>query len=79
MLAILEEWMATGRYENRVENIRTGTGPNLEATGIKLEQGTTVFDDGELDEIIGAHGKDWLFYDPIEALASDVGRTDTRN
>jgi len=65
--AILAEWTSSRRYAERVENLRSGQGPILNRTGIKLREGTTVVDDDEVDQLFGGGGSDWLLYD----LAND--------
>lgn len=60
LTALLDAWTARDSYNNRVNAIRTGAG-NL--NGIKLEAGTTVFDDDATDALVGQRGRDWFFGD----------------
>jgi large repetitive protein len=57
--AIFREWTSTAPYADRVQNLLTGAGSNL--NGIKLEAGTTVFDDGNVDSLTGNLGMDLFF------------------
>jgi hypothetical protein len=50
-------------YSDRVQNIRTSSGPILGGTGYKLVNDLTVYDDGECDMLTGSSGLDWFFFD----------------
>jgi Ca2+-binding RTX toxin-like protein len=70
LLAILEEWKRTDRaYLERVKNLRQGGGLN----GSAVLDATTVFEDGDKDELAGGAGLDWFFIhagDSITDLAA---------
>jgi Ca2+-binding RTX toxin-like protein len=72
LLAILEEWNSDRSYDDRIANLRSGAGPSLEGTGVKLEKGLTVFDDGERDYLRGYGGQDWFLFDPLEDRVRDL-------
>src|SRR5262249_48314666 len=55
--AILNEWASANLYEDRVNNIRSGGGAN----GAIVFNDSTVFDDGVIDALTGAGGRDWFF------------------
>jgi Ca2+-binding RTX toxin-like protein len=55
--AILDEWTSGNYYDDRVSNIRNGTGAN----GAFVFDDTTVFDDGARDTLYGAGGRDWFW------------------
>jgi Ca2+-binding RTX toxin-like protein len=61
LAAILAEWNSSRDYAARTANIREGNGPVLAGTGIFLQQGLSVKDDGARDELFGSGGKDWFF------------------
>ena len=66
-------------YASRVENIRMGSGPILDGTGIRLSTNITVIDDDVRDKLEGKMGLDWFFArldgsadeDDLKKLASD--------
>ena len=70
--AILGEWTSNSGYLTRVRNIRSGGG-SLAGTGIKLEAGVTVHDDGESDTLKGDSGRDWFFAD-VDVFDDDDDR-----
>ncbi len=53
---VREEWTSGRGYTERVNNIRTGSGPVL--NGVQLSA-STVFDDGNQDLLFGNSGRDW--------------------
>ena len=61
LAAILAEWTSSRDYAARTANILAGNGPALAGTGIFLQQGVSVDDDGVRDELFGNGGKDWFF------------------
>ena len=65
-MAILGEWTRTTDYTIRSNNINDGTGSNAP---IALN-GTTVFDDGDIDDLFGSGGRDWFFAD-LDGLNGD--------
>jgi hypothetical protein len=79
LLALLDEWNSDGSYADRVDNIRTGSGPFLGGTGYMLAKGVTVFDDGEFDRLTGSSGLDWFFFDPDEDDANDKRKFEEMN
>jgi Ca2+-binding RTX toxin-like protein len=61
---IHKEWTSERSYEERIENLRNGTGPLLAGSGIQLKgsgAAATVFDDGQQDRLRGGSGSDWYF------------------
>jgi Ca2+-binding RTX toxin-like protein len=71
LLAILAEWTSSRTYAQRVANLRNAGGPVLGDSGIKLQRGETVFDDTEVDTLLGGADLDWLFFDPTRDRAWD--------
>jgi hypothetical protein len=71
--AIYAEWSSARTYAERIANIRTASGPLLDGTNLKLEKQTSVFDDGDADNLNGASGTDWYFYLLGEDLANRNG------
>ncbi|MCA9449618.1 MAG: hypothetical protein KC931_21030, partial [Candidatus Omnitrophica bacterium] len=57
---IREEWTSHRSYTNRVENLRTGSGPILNSS-VYLKTRETVQDDHAVDYLFGEKGRDWLF------------------
>jgi Ca2+-binding RTX toxin-like protein len=58
LCAIVDEWSRTdGVYEDRVNNLRFGSGLN----GSVLLNSQTVHDDGDFDQLTGSAGRDWFF------------------
>jgi hypothetical protein len=63
---IIAEWDSARRFPERVDNLRSGSGPILEGTGVALIASgpdQNVFDDGDEDELHGESGRDWFFAD----------------
>ncbi len=59
---ILAEWTSSRGYLKRVDNIRHGTGPILGGTGVHLQRGDTVLNDGTQEiELRGMQSRDWFF------------------
>jgi Ca2+-binding RTX toxin-like protein len=77
--AILAEWNSGRKYELRVQNIRTGSGPILGNTGFQFAKGTTVFDDGSADLLSGEGGRDWFFFALGEDTLTDRQSKETVN
>lgn len=64
LLSLRAEWTADRDYEERINNLRDGTGPVLTGTGIQLKGSgpdANVFDDNARDRLWGASGSDWFF------------------
>jgi uncharacterized repeat protein (TIGR01451 family) len=59
--AILAEWISARSYEDRVDNIRDGSGSATSLNDDFFLDDTTVFGDDELDILIGSIGRDWFF------------------
>jgi len=56
LLQVLDEWNSSDSFNTRVMKLSTGEG------GLpKLEDGTTVIDDGVVDHLVGGPGKNWFF------------------
>jgi Ca2+-binding RTX toxin-like protein len=61
---ILAEWSSTRGYEERLSNLRDGTGPVLSGTDVRLnstDPTRTVFDDDDEDRLKGDKATDWYF------------------
>jgi Ca2+-binding RTX toxin-like protein len=71
LLSLLAEWDRDRKYASRIANLRSGTGSMLAGSGIHLERGRTVFDDGLFDQLTGSAGQDWLWFDSIEDIVTD--------
>jgi hypothetical protein len=71
LLAILLEWTSTREFAARTANISQGLGPVLSGTEIKLLAGETVFDDADVDTLVGASDLDWFLYDLTRDSARD--------
>ncbi|MEQ9067628.1 MAG: hypothetical protein RLO18_12930, partial [Gimesia chilikensis] len=78
LFAIYQEWISADPFGDRVASISTRVdNASLGVNNVRLDD-TTVFDDGELDQLYGAvaRGDDWflldLGYDINNAGAHDV-------
>jgi len=75
LFGLLEEWTSSRTRPERIANLHSGTGPVLDGTGYRLENGTTVFADGAADVLNGAAGIDWFFFlageDKVNGLGND--------
>jgi Ca2+-binding RTX toxin-like protein len=71
LMAILAEWTSSRSFTERVANLQDGLGPILYGTGIKLKKGQTVFDDADVDSLVGAADLDWFLYDATRDNARD--------
>lgn len=71
LLALLAEWNSSNSYNDRVANLRDGTGATPGLNGVfYLNAGTTVSDDNKQDSLSGGSGRDWIFaYLPIDLLS----------
>lgn len=60
LLGIQREWTSSRSYSSRLTNIRNGTGST---GGARLQSGVgaTIFDDGQVDLLIGGGGRDVFF------------------
>ena len=79
LLSVLSEWTATRTYEQKLANIQ-GTGTPDRTNGDNfLQAGTTISDDGSLDEFYSdtKGAKNWLLYRFGEDIAQRVKLTDT--
>jgi Ca2+-binding RTX toxin-like protein len=79
LLLILAEWSSSRQYNVRVQNIRDGAGPILAGTDCQFRKGTTVFDDGQLDQLTGGAGQDWFFFDAAEDQVLDRKKNEAAN
>jgi Ca2+-binding RTX toxin-like protein len=59
LLAILNEWNSGRTYEQRVKNLRDGSGTAARSNGNTFLNDTTVRDDGVEDVLTGDAGFDW--------------------
>jgi hypothetical protein len=71
LLKLLEEWNSGRLYDERVANLRNGSGPILAGSGLSLRKGTTVFDDSDIDQLTGSPGSDWFLFDPSKDILTD--------
>jgi len=72
VIAISDEWKSARPFAERVTNIlgTTFTGSNGSTI---LDPGVTIFDDGDVDTLIGGLGAlDWFFYDFDQDLLGDA-------
>jgi Ca2+-binding RTX toxin-like protein len=62
--ALLLEWNSNRSYNQRVNNVRNGTGPILGGTGVRLLRGLTVSNDFDADDAYGGGELDYFIGDP---------------
>ncbi len=55
------EWNSARTYSQRVANMSAGTGPILDGTGVRLQEGFSVIPDSDADYLFGESGQDWFF------------------
>jgi Ca2+-binding RTX toxin-like protein len=67
--AILDEWTSGASYEDRVAFIRNGGGSN----GASVFDDTTVLDDGLVDILTGAGGRDWFWAGANDKIKDRAG------
>jgi hypothetical protein len=79
LMKLLDEWNSSRSYATRVSNLRAGTGPVLSGTGRSLTVGVTVLNDTSADQLSGAAGMDWFFYDPATDTITDKASIETTN
>ena len=63
---LLAEWTSSRVYDERVDNLRSGSGPILSLSGVKLSASgptRTVFDDQAKDNLKGSRGREWFLAD----------------
>jgi Ca2+-binding RTX toxin-like protein len=77
--SILAEWTSSRSYDKRVANLRSGAGPLLSPTGIRLKKGTTVLDDAAVDTLHGGAGLDWYLFDLAQDQVRDKKKTEAVN
>jgi uncharacterized repeat protein (TIGR01451 family) len=63
LLAIQAEWTSSRSLNQRMADLRSGSGPFLSPLGVKLVAGATVFDDADVDTLFGGADLDWFFAD----------------
>ena len=76
LVSILRGWMSSTSYDSNVNNVVTGSG-FLAGTGVRLEAGSTVHDDGVRDYMFGNNGRD-LFFGDLDGLNGNddgIGRS----
>jgi uncharacterized delta-60 repeat protein len=71
LIALLREWNENPSRSSAIQNISNGSGALLVLGGYKLKKGTTVFDDGSRDVMVGGGGNDWLFFSDSEDKRED--------
>ncbi|HUG90866.1 MAG TPA: hypothetical protein VML55_08540 [Planctomycetaceae bacterium] len=69
---LLDEWTSDRDYATRTANLRDGSGSSERANGSFFLDESTVFDDGEEDQLTGGSGRDSFFFDPDEDRATDL-------
>ncbi len=68
LCSILDEWEhGSGGYQGRVSHIINGGGRN----GSNVFNPTTVFDDDDVDILIGGNGHDWFLANTVGGVALD--------
>ena len=60
---LLSEWTSGRPFDQRVNNLRFGTGDFLDGSGVILARGTTVFNSGQ-DNLDGGSGQNLIFAAP---------------
>jgi Ca2+-binding RTX toxin-like protein len=71
---IMAEWRSERSYEERVDNLRHGSGPLLSGAGVRLQASgpeRTVFDDGSKDKLTGDKDRDWFFASLLDNRKDD--------
>jgi hypothetical protein len=72
----MSEWTSPRDYATRIANLR-GNGSGSRANGnvfLKADgDGATVFDDGAVDQLVGAAGEDWFFANIAGGNLDDLG------
>jgi Ca2+-binding RTX toxin-like protein len=69
LCSILDEWEhGSGGYAGRVSHITNGGGRN----GTNVFDGTTIFDDGDVDVLLGGSGRDWFLMNATGGVAIDL-------
>jgi hypothetical protein len=76
LCAVMSEWTSPRDYATRIANLR-GNGSGSRANGnvfLKADgDGATVFDDGAVDQLVGAAGEDWFFANIAGGNLDDLG------
>jgi Ca2+-binding RTX toxin-like protein len=75
--SVSKEWTSTRNYETRIRNIRSGLGPVLGGTGVRLEYGITMADDKVKDEVFGGLEADWFVIAGLGDILHDQDITET--
>lgn len=71
--AILDEWKSSRAFKTRAANLKAGSGPVLSGTSVALQPGTTVFDDAEVDSLMGNGDSDWFLTNAGKDKFNDKG------
>ncbi|MCA9179636.1 MAG: hypothetical protein KDB14_34510 [Planctomycetales bacterium] len=78
--AISREWSSSRDYQTRILNLTDGSGSPERLNGLFfLVLGETVFDDEEVDRLIGASDIDWFFLDLEDDIAPGVMPSEVLN
>ena len=73
----MQEWISARSYENRIANLRDGSGSNNGKNGTYyLVANTTVNDDGARDEMTGGTSSDWFFAKTSGSLFDEISGLD---
>lgn len=75
LLSLIDEWDGHGNSGDRVDDLRNGNG----ASGLQLAKGTTVIDDGDVDELTGSSDQDWFLYEVLVDIVTDLHPDEEEN
>jgi hypothetical protein len=73
--AIMAEWTSNRPYGERVSKLRSGVGDPT----VQLDNGTSVLDDDDADNLSGGFGLDWYFHDPGNDRIKHLGSGEETN
>jgi Ca2+-binding RTX toxin-like protein len=79
LTAILGEWSASRTLAARSQNIQTGKGSFLQGTGIHLTLNETMFNDSDVDTLMGGADLDWFLVNPKQDKLKDKSAVDRLN
>jgi len=79
LAAILAEWSSARPLATRSANLRSGSGFLLQAAGVHLAANETVFNDSDVDTLMGRADADWFFFDTSRDKLKDKASADVVN
>jgi Ca2+-binding RTX toxin-like protein len=79
LFAILNEWSSPRTLATRSTELRAGSGNLLQGTGVRLVANETVFDDGDVDTLMGGGDSDWFLFDTSRDKVKDKTSSDLLN